>query len=1256
MKRLHLITLFTLFALVLQAQIPTEWQTKYATCNGLKGAALKTKLYSIIAEHTQKSYASLWECYETTDVHSDGTIWDMYSTATDGILYPTDHSGNYSAEGDLLNREHSVPCSWFNDEKPMYTDLFHVIPVDGYVNGRRSNYPYGETSSPTWQSNDNFSKLGPCDASIGYSGTVFEPNDEYKGDLARNYFYMATCYENTVSTWTNGLGSAMFNGTAYPAFTDWAKAMLVSWATTDAVSDKEVNRNNAVYAIQGNRNPFIDYPGLEEYIFGSKTNQAVNLLSDGTIQETDQEATGGGESTTSGDLYEEVTSTSQLVAGNNYIIVYPTGPKTMYYDGSNFKSVDRAGYQNSSGQIDISGTATAVLTLGGSEGAWTFAFTYNSTNYYLQCASKNTLTLSTTANANAQKWTIDLTADDPIACNNTINGTTYYLQYNTADYFRCYAATQKSVKLYVQCESSSTETTPETPTFSSEDGSELAVGSTVTLSCTTSGATIQYSTDGGTSWTTGSSITLNDLGSVTIQARSVLNEVTSSITEVTYTVAPAMPTFSPESGTTITSGEAVTISCATSGATIEYSTDNGTTWTTGTSVTLSTTGSVTVQARATLSNVTSSVSEATYTVSDSQSQSDAYIFSRVTSTSDLVVGARYLIVNEEYGKTLGTQQSNNFAAEAITITDNSTTISATGNVQIITLGGSSGAYTLQIPDGNYLYFNYSSSNYLKTNSSATDAGSLWSIGFDGNDVLITSNAYTDRTIQYNSNNTLFSCYNTTQKVCQLYKEVGGTTIPIDVPTFSPDGGTINTSTEITVTAAGSNAKVEYKIDDATEWTGGTNVSETFTLTEGTHTVTARSNNGTETSSEVSKSFTVEDNESVYFERIYDTDDLVEGGEYLIVYRGTITSGNNSKTASIALGTKNTNYRTAISVDIDDNNRIDYAQFTDDKPAILTIASITSTSKVTFLTDDASPGYLKIPTSNNNYLNTSSTEEDDNTKFIITFSDSIATIAGAAGVRTMGVNLSTTPVSFRSYKAANASSYISLDLQIFAKRSGSFNISKFGWGTFYDQRAYTMPDGITGITITDGLANVETLVAGSTTYEGGDVVPGKTALLLHGDGGTSGVDYDFNYYYAQDKPTDYSGTDNLLHGSMSGVSSTEMVSESGVSEDDYYFYKLTTKNGANVGFYWGVSGGGAFTMNSGHKCWLTLVKTKSGASRGFALDFDELMNSGGNATGINTNDAVIGNAKPAIYDMQGRRVNQPTTPGLYIINGKKTVIR
>jgi len=297
MKRTYITLLLAAVAMCTFADAPNGSGTYYQAANGKKGSALKTALRDIVQTNTELDYDYLWTAFRTTDKRSDGKVWDMYSNITN-FTFGTDQAGNYQKEGDVYNREHSFPKSWFGGEiKPMYTDLHHMYPTDGYVNNRRDNFPFGEVSSPTYSSANGFSKLGPCSVN-GYTGTVFEPNNEYKGDFARTYFYMVTCYEEKLADWysKNSESRATIDGTKYPAFQTWQLNMLLKWAKNDPVSEKEINRNNAVYGIQNNRNPFIDYPGLEQYIWGSKKTDAFSYDNyvQPTIWSTEYNSSGSG--------------------------------------------------------------------------------------------------------------------------------------------------------------------------------------------------------------------------------------------------------------------------------------------------------------------------------------------------------------------------------------------------------------------------------------------------------------------------------------------------------------------------------------------------------------------------------------------------------------------------------------------------------------------------------------------------------------------------------------------------------------------------------------------------------------------------------------------------------------------------------------------------------------------------------------------------------------------------------------------------
>ncbi len=281
MKRItlvHKILLSFLFSTTaLYAQIPSGY---YENTFGKKKDALKSAMKSIIYSHTERTYSQLWTDFQSTDNKGNNIVWDMYSdkpTGTPAYTYRfiTDQCGNYAGEGVCYNREHSMPKSWFDDATPMYTDLFHLYPTDGFVNGKRGNDPFGEVGILGWTST-NGSKSGKGSTASGYTGNVFEPIDAYKGDFARTYFYMVTCYEDKVSLWTGADAMKMLNATKYPSFQPWAINLLLKWSRNDKVSQKEIDRNNAVYDIQGNRNPFIDYPQLAEYIWGDSITYAFN--------------------------------------------------------------------------------------------------------------------------------------------------------------------------------------------------------------------------------------------------------------------------------------------------------------------------------------------------------------------------------------------------------------------------------------------------------------------------------------------------------------------------------------------------------------------------------------------------------------------------------------------------------------------------------------------------------------------------------------------------------------------------------------------------------------------------------------------------------------------------------------------------------------------------------------------------------------------------------------------------------------------
>lgn len=267
MKKTILFSLAICFYCTISAQIPAGY---YNSANGKSGKNLQQSLSEIINNHRTVSYSSLWQYFFQTDTKGDSIIWDIYSDNPSGVnsydfvIYENQCVQVGSGEGHCYNREHTFCQSWFGGGTGApYSDLFHIYPVDGYINSTRNNYPYGIVNSPT-RTFSNGSKYGTNRAENAPASNAFEPIDDYKGDIARSFFYMATRYMFEDGNFTQ-TSPMTYKSQLQP----WALAMLLDWHLLDPVSDKERNRNSAVYGIQQNRNPFIDYPELAGKIWGN---------------------------------------------------------------------------------------------------------------------------------------------------------------------------------------------------------------------------------------------------------------------------------------------------------------------------------------------------------------------------------------------------------------------------------------------------------------------------------------------------------------------------------------------------------------------------------------------------------------------------------------------------------------------------------------------------------------------------------------------------------------------------------------------------------------------------------------------------------------------------------------------------------------------------------------------------------------------------------------------------------------------------
>jgi endonuclease I len=278
--------LFIFLTSLVFAQAPSGY---YDDAQGLTGFQLKTALKTIIDDiddgnaqpaHNPQPYSDLDLAYpmpnsgfvdDYSSYDNDGFLLDIYSENPNGAdpynhVMVTDECGNYNGEGVCYNKEHLLPQSFFNQQSPMRGDIHYVFPTDGQVNGYRSNFPFGEVNNPNLTT-QNGSKRGP-NVFPGYNGTVFEPLDEFKGDIARGLFYFATRYEDQVNTggWDNPNDNVL-NQDSSQFYDDWYIDLLLDWHISDPVSPEELDRNNNGFNHQNNRNPFIDNPTYAQAIW-----------------------------------------------------------------------------------------------------------------------------------------------------------------------------------------------------------------------------------------------------------------------------------------------------------------------------------------------------------------------------------------------------------------------------------------------------------------------------------------------------------------------------------------------------------------------------------------------------------------------------------------------------------------------------------------------------------------------------------------------------------------------------------------------------------------------------------------------------------------------------------------------------------------------------------------------------------------------------------------------------------------------------
>lgn len=261
------------FLAVCQIALADYKEGYYDDMDGKTKETLKEAARRCVEHHVKLSYTNLPNYWVVSDVYPDlydglQRWWDMYS---DNVYLIADGmTGKASFSANKMQREHAVPKSWWKkgddvEYTPAYSDMWNLYPSDGSANQAKLNYPLGPVLKADFD--NGVTKVGRAvDGFGGGSEKVFEPGDEYKGDFARAFFYMATVYDDLPWKYTY-----MFQQNQWPTLREWASDMLLDWARQDPVSQKEIDRNDAVETCQGNRNPFIDFPQLAEYIWGVRT-------------------------------------------------------------------------------------------------------------------------------------------------------------------------------------------------------------------------------------------------------------------------------------------------------------------------------------------------------------------------------------------------------------------------------------------------------------------------------------------------------------------------------------------------------------------------------------------------------------------------------------------------------------------------------------------------------------------------------------------------------------------------------------------------------------------------------------------------------------------------------------------------------------------------------------------------------------------------------------------------------------------------
>ena len=437
------ITLAVAASITLNAAPPAGY---YDSLNGKSGVELKKAVKTVALHHTIIEYGDeTWSAFEESDTRlfrGEPIWWDMYSN--DRVKTRFGHAS--------LNIEHAVANSWWGGVKNMaYKDLFHLNPSNSTANNQKSNYPLGEIATVKWDNGVTF--VGTPKSGLGGgSGTVFEPVDYYKGDFARAYFYIFTVYD--VNDWREDC-DWMYDTSSDLLLRPWASEMLLKWAKNDPVSEKEYNRNEAIYQIQNNRNPFIDCPELAEHIWGTKSDVGFSYAGDFTpAEDPDLGDDDYEDQATIPGVWQIVTDPSQLDEESTYCIIETGNGFAMSY---NYESKYLAKCEGVPEELDGAAVRTfgnapediAILKLKEVDGGYAVGvYSYDDEKFYGYIKSTTAKAITLSQNPSDSGCAATITVSDA-KTDISYGSNAGKLQYNkTSPRFTTYTSNQGDVALF----------------------------------------------------------------------------------------------------------------------------------------------------------------------------------------------------------------------------------------------------------------------------------------------------------------------------------------------------------------------------------------------------------------------------------------------------------------------------------------------------------------------------------------------------------------------------------------------------------------------------------------------------------------------------------------------------------------------------------------------------------------------------------------------------------------------------------------